>query len=794
MPDRKSKKIAAGAPLPQGIGLLFDMLSVFLLTLGVTLAMRQLFRFVQPFSSLLFRCGIVTSILFGLAWIQLKMHKKWVLPAAFAGLAALVVLYMRFIGALEYFLSYAWGVAQWWANLFPPTSSYETPQTILLVEWLIVIGVGILMMLMVRRIRSVVVLSILLVALFAAIVLNEFRNNLDALCLIGAGLFPLLARAHYTKLGHRLREVRIPYRRVMACALAVTAAFALLTNWIVPADTYSWKNADLFEKLSEIKIFNRSFQSELMTLKSSGLQPNAGRLGGDITLGDAPVLDVVTDTPTLLKGKVYTDYNGKGWTADSSQAYSLTYDNADQLQEVFCTKLPLTSDRSQPLDGVLISAKHKVTLLQGGYSVYTPGRVISVAPQQGSNMFSFNTRSEVYSNKLLPKRYQYTAKFDLPDRSNAKFAEILEMVQSKTLNGESPFLPDPYYDELYAQYTQLPNKLPQSVVDKAAQIVEGIHSPYQQMQALETYLKTHYQYTLTPGDVPRGEDFVEYFLKSGKGYCVYFASAMAVMARSLGVPSRFVIGYGLKSAGSGWRAYENTAHAWVECYFLGAGWVTFDPTAGSTYMFGPSALQVSPNASQANPVTTTTTTSPTTTQPTTMESGATSSKVTGTTAPDDGSHSAGLLWLWILLGAAAVLLLASLALSIQRHGDDYSLARVKAACPDNAACADQYYTDILRQLSLLKLPPGRAETMAQHGQRAGSALDNDSDEQAIEQAFNTVMDWRYGTIAPSDDEIEQLSALHQALEQEVKSALSPLRYFFERRVKPVFRIHRHGRT
>ena len=61
-------------------------------------------------------------------------------------------------------------------------------------------------------------------------------------------------------------------------------------------------------------------------------------------------------------------------------------------------------------------------------------------------------------------------------------------------------------------------------------------------EALETYLSSNFRYTLTPSNVPSGRDFVEYFLETGEGYCVYFASAMAVMARSLGIPSRMVCG------------------------------------------------------------------------------------------------------------------------------------------------------------------------------------------------------------------------------------------------------------
>ena len=154
---------------------------------------------------------------------------------------------------------------------------------------------------------------------------------------------------------------------------------------------------------------------------------------------------------------------------------------------------------------------------------------------------------------------------------------------------------DPQYESVAGQYTQLPSKLPERVRQAAADATLGIVEPYKMAEALETYLSSNFRYTLTPSNVPSGRDFVEYFLETGEGYCVYFASAMAVMARSLGIPSRMVCGYGVKPAGyHSWIATGTEAHAWVECYFKGLGWIEFDPTAGSSFLRQAGGGAVSP--------------------------------------------------------------------------------------------------------------------------------------------------------------------------------------------------------
>ncbi len=127
----------------------------------------------------------------------------------------------------------------------------------------------------------------------------------------------------------------------------------------------------------------------------------------------------------------------------------------------------------------------------------------------------------------------------------------------------------------------------QHIQDLARQVTAGRTNPYDQANAIETYLRAGYTYTLTPTVPPRDVDPLEYFLFTSKeGYCEYFASAMGDMLRSLGIPTRLVNGYGPGTFDERLGRYvvrEADAHTWVEAYFPGYGWIPFEPTPDGTY-------------------------------------------------------------------------------------------------------------------------------------------------------------------------------------------------------------------
>jgi len=123
--------------------------------------------------------------------------------------------------------------------------------------------------------------------------------------------------------------------------------------------------------------------------------------------------------------------------------------------------------------------------------------------------------------------------------------------------------------------------------DLAVRVTAGATNPYDQAAAIEQYLRGNYTYTLTPGLPPPGTDAEDYFLfTSREGYCQYFATAMADLLRSIGVPVRLVNGYGPGSYDDHQRRFvvrEYDAHTWPEVYFPSYGWIPFEPTPDGVY-------------------------------------------------------------------------------------------------------------------------------------------------------------------------------------------------------------------
>jgi hypothetical protein len=137
----------------------------------------------------------------------------------------------------------------------------------------------------------------------------------------------------------------------------------------------------------------------------------------------------------------------------------------------------------------------------------------------------------------------------------------------------------------YDVYLQLPPEITPRVRALAHEIVGAATTDFDKAVAVERHLERNLGYTLEMQS-PRGREPIDFFLFDRRlGHCEYFASAMTVLLREVGVPARNVNGF----LGGEWNEYDDyiavragDAHSWVEVYFSGAGWVTFDPTPGAS--------------------------------------------------------------------------------------------------------------------------------------------------------------------------------------------------------------------
>ncbi len=135
--------------------------------------------------------------------------------------------------------------------------------------------------------------------------------------------------------------------------------------------------------------------------------------------------------------------------------------------------------------------------------------------------------------------------------------------------------------EEFAPSLQLPAELPPRIVALARDITRGARGPRAKAEAVQRYLGEHYRYTIDLKRNPAYDPLEDFLFVEKAGHCEYFATAMAILLRAVGVPTRHVAGF----YGGEWNPYghylqvrQRDAHAWVEVWLGAAGWVTFDPT------------------------------------------------------------------------------------------------------------------------------------------------------------------------------------------------------------------------
>ncbi|WP_138004892.1 transglutaminase family protein [Halalkalirubrum salinum] len=141
-----------------------------------------------------------------------------------------------------------------------------------------------------------------------------------------------------------------------------------------------------------------------------------------------------------------------------------------------------------------------------------------------------------------------------------------------------------YPAEVRSRYTQLPETTPDRVGAFTADLTEDDETPYEVAQTVETYLRTEREYSLSVTR-PEGDIADAFLFEMDAGYCTYYATTMVTMLRTQGIPARFVTGYsqGQQVEDDTWVVRGQNAHAWVEVYFPGHGWIAFEPTPRDAY-------------------------------------------------------------------------------------------------------------------------------------------------------------------------------------------------------------------
>lgn len=511
--------------------------------------------------------------------------RKWWLFPVFAGTAAvLTLLIVTALGAHREFWSYIDGFFRWCATSYPESSPYSTTGNIIAVQLVITLPVAAVLYLFYRRLFFFPILPPAAVALLLWVNFNNSEAFWPVFFMVLTVIFLSIAKTTGRRINKRLpEEDRISSALLVMTSVVIVPVIVFLAFAVSPKDDGEWQIRGLYnivEDLSEYFGWSKGREpvQGTFSIGVSGFSPLENRLGGNILPDNTKVMSVVTGFPVRLKGAVYNTYDGQSWY-DTGTFRRYRFIGSlwqEQRNKAFGFDKPAGAAAKELFAKLTRSAELDIRYTERGRTLFAAGQVKSLESKKLdiSDIF-FNHQAELFTSESQ-KSMQYTLNTIVFDRSRESFDSDMAALEQLTKNE-----PDGSLEEIEAEYLQLPDSLPHSVRDKAKEITKGCASAYQKAKAIELWLSKNCTYTLSPGKPPEGADFVEHFLQNREGYCVYFASAMTVMARSVGLPARFVAGYAIKrdpasDAQNAYVATNSMAHAWTEVYFRGIGWVTFD--------------------------------------------------------------------------------------------------------------------------------------------------------------------------------------------------------------------------
>ena len=316
-----------------------------------------------------------------------------------------------------------------------------------------------------------------------------------------------------------------------------------------------------------------SFSPSLMTGFTENVE--LGQIG-EIKKNSAVVMRVQTGKPIAYdrlrwRGIALTNFDGRRWSTLEHGAHRL------QLEEdgwIHITDSPRKAD--SPIEGMIYTVYLEPLATD---AIFVPGKVTKLRGNftgESSNSFAAIRRSYLFrdfTDTLTNPSHNYTG----IRYSGISLLPSLNAAKLRTA-------PTEYSSDVTSAYLQLPRKLDARIPELAKQITKNARTPFDKAVAIESYLRNRFTYTLNLTGKPGDDPLAHFLFETRAGHCEYFASAMAIMLRTLGIPSREVNGFlpgEFNELGGDYIVRASDAHSWVEVYFPGADWQVFDPTPAS---------------------------------------------------------------------------------------------------------------------------------------------------------------------------------------------------------------------
>ncbi len=286
-----------------------------------------------------------------------------------------------------------------------------------------------------------------------------------------------------------------------------------------------------------------------------------------VTLGNRLVLRVRASRPGYWVGQTYDTWNGRSWSETGSSA---TAGSVRVLTGGSPYAVPVPEDAQAPLAANTTDVETFYLAESGPNLVFHTENATRVYLDTPRLFLAGD--GTIVSASSMGAGTVYTV---VAQDNTATAAEL------RAAGGASPFATTSLTPAQRARYLQLPR--PYERAAALARQVSGGRDPYDAVVALERWMSVHVRYSTDIPPLPAGADAVDSFLFGTRvGYCEQISTALTVMLRTLGIPAREAVGYVPGSYNPLTDLYDvraKDAHAWVQVWFPGYGWQSFDPTA-----------------------------------------------------------------------------------------------------------------------------------------------------------------------------------------------------------------------
>jgi protein-glutamine gamma-glutamyltransferase len=329
-----------------------------------------------------------------------------------------------------------------------------------------------------------------------------------------------------------------------------------------------------FPRFSAGYFARTGFQPSLMTGFSDSVE--LGRIG-EIKQDNSVVMRVQTGSPVNYpmlrwRGIALSTFDGRRWYSREKGhvLHDAGPDGWIELGTQQDVKVPVVAQLGfvvllQPLASDALFAPAQLQKMRGNFS----GDAGTYYGTARRSMLGTDSDGSVYNPARNYSQLRYEGFSLLPESRPLK---------ARTAGTQYP-------EEIQNLYLQPPPKLDPRISELAQKITATADNPYDKSVVLESYLRRNFGYTLNLAGKPGADPLAQFLFVTKAGHCEYFASAMAVMLRTLGIPSREVNGFlpgQFNDLAGDYIVRASDAHSWVEAYFPGSGWIAFDPTPPSS--------------------------------------------------------------------------------------------------------------------------------------------------------------------------------------------------------------------